>query len=184
VKKALLVLLVIVLAGLLLWAFVPAKEKPVWQTSGHLVFLGFTNPLAGGPEVHAFFGFRGTKYSPYSWELLEISHQQNGHWKRAPLPGHFQKLHYAKAAPDGFMMGISVPVSTTNLPLRLVMEIGENGPAAVRANAPPAGTMGQFYRKWLYRSKKWLHPDNPARWLPPTRICRLTNEFNFPLKTE
>ena len=168
---------------LLLWAFVPAKERPVWRENVQLDFLGFTNPVAGAAEIHAFFGFRGSKVSPYSWEVLEISHQQNGRWQRESPAVHFPKLYYANAAPKGFMMGASVPVSATNVPLRVVMELGENGPVAVQANRPPSGWWGQFYQKWRYRYKQWLHPNNPARWNPgnpPVPVCRRTNEFNFP----
>ena len=180
VKKAFFILMFVV-AAVLIWALVPANERPVWRENIQLVFLGFTNPVAG--ETHAFFGFRCSKMSPYGWELLELSHQERGRWKRQPLPLHVPKLYYAAAAPKGFLMAASVPVAATNVPLRVVMQVRQNGSIAVEATRPPSGEWGKFYRKWQYRYRKWRYPDNSARWTPwdsSVPVRRLTNEFNFP----
>jgi hypothetical protein len=180
-KKISAVLLVLAAAGILAWMTWSPAPQPAWQPNAQLTFLGYTNTTRGAPATNALFGLKGLRVGPYSWEVLEIARQQDGKWKRwEPPPVRFPKLHYGGQF-GSFLMLVSVPVPITNAPLRVVMEIGENGPMR---NEPPKGEMTKFYEKWRYRAKRRLHPDNPARWLPPVPRFRMTNEFNFPTSTK
>jgi hypothetical protein len=171
-KKALL-LLMLVVAGVFVGVFMSSAPQPAWRPDARLHFLGFTNTAPGAPATNAWFGLTGLSVSPISWEVLEIAHQQDGRWKQwKPLPVHRPNFH--GPPPHHFIGSVSVPVPATNVPLRVVMEIGKNG-----IYPKPKGAAA-LYAQGRYRFRQWLYPDNPVRWnRGRAPLCCITNEFNF-----
>ena len=75
-KKALFILMLLV-AGIFLGVVLSPPRPPAWQPNARFVFLGFTNTVMGAPATNAWFGLTGLSVSPYSWEVLEIAHQED-----------------------------------------------------------------------------------------------------------
>jgi len=177
-KKVLALVALLLVAGVGILV-VPSRQPAVgvpWRPISQIVFLGFTNPVPNAPATNAWFGLRDIPGEPTTWVVSEVSYREGGKWRRVEALS-YRWFKWVYPVPSGYMLSAAVPVPSTNVPLRVVVEMKRSLPAGSK---PARGWMHDEYsklrRRWMMR---WYR-DQPARWSEYNQSYPITNEFNFP----
>jgi hypothetical protein len=167
-RKALFILMLAVV-GVFVWVLMSSPErKPAWRPKTQIVFLGFTNLVAGAPATNAWFEIKDMPRERNVWRVVEISRQLGGSWNRwDPLPQ--RAFNWFSPGPTHSTIAATVPVETTNAPVRVVIELRRT----------LDGKVEKLLRTWRLNFLRLS--GQPTTWDTMNRGPGffITNEFNF-----